>query len=141
MKPYMATVVAEEHLLVFQRIEQAMQKLPDIELESDTKGKQLVSCHIIARALARIFPEVRYQDGYFARRGQRHSWLIVRDDPRLIIDPYPIALLGGPIMVHGGFVTTPWDELYIKTKLTNLGGAQFRTHVNQVTKILKHIST
>jgi len=138
MKPHMTTLVEEENLLLFQKIERAIQGLPDIELGKDTQEEEvLVSCHMIARALARVFPEVESHDGYFARRGQRHSWLTIRRDSRLIIDPYPIALLGGPIMVHGGYITTPWDRLYIKARLSNLGGVEFRRHVNLVTKVLR----
>jgi len=66
----MATEVAEEYLLLFQRIERAIQELPDIELGEDTQREEvLVSCHMIVRACSRVFPEVEPHDGYFGRRG------------------------------------------------------------------------
>jgi len=138
VKPHMATLIAEEDLLLFQRIERVIQELPDIDLGGGVQGeKRLVSCHMIVRALASVFPEVVPHDGYFARRGQRHSWLTVRREPGLIIDPYPIGLLGGPIMVYGSYVTTPWSCLYMKARLSNLGGVEFRRHVTLVTKALR----
>jgi len=134
----MAGLIAKENIILFQKIKQAVEALPDIELGEDTQGrKTLVSCHMIVRGLARVFPGVDRHDGYFARFGQRHSWLTVRNDPRLVIDAYPVALLGGPIMVHCGFITTPWDRLYIRARLPDLGGQEFRKHVGLVTRVLR----
>jgi len=138
VNPHMASLIAEENIILFQKIKQVVEALPDIKLGKDTQGRKArVSCHMIARGLARIFPEVTRHDGYFVRLGQRHSWLTVRNDPGLIIDAYPVALLGGPIMVHCGLVTTPWDHLYIKARLPRLGGQEFRKHVSLVTRALK----
>ena len=139
MRPYMTDLVPAEDLLLFEKIEGQIQKMPEVDLGVNKEGRKvLVSCHMVARALARIFPEVAYKDGYFGRHGQRHSWLRVKRNPKLIIDPYPIALIGGPIMVHGGFITTPWDKLYIEAKLTELGGWEFRHHVKLVESAMRN---
>ncbi|MDP4007288.1 MAG: hypothetical protein Q8P55_01690, partial [bacterium] len=70
---------------------------------------------------------------------QRHSWLVVKRNPNLLIDPYPIALLGGPIMVHTGYITTPWDYLYIEAKLSDLGGDVFKRHVILVKRAMRNV--
>ena len=140
MKTLMETLVPQEYALLFQEIERVVKQMPEVDLGADEQGKKiLVSCHMVARALTHIFPGVKWEDGYFVRRGQRHSWLRVEGDRTLIIDPYPIAVLGGPIMVYVGFLTTPWDKLYIKAKLSSLGGAAFRRHVDVVIQAMKSV--
>ena len=141
MKPHMTDVVSQEDLFLFQKIESVVREMPEVDLGVDLQGeKVLVSCHMIARALAHLFSEVEWKDGYFARRGQRHSWLEVKRSYKLIIDPYPIALIGGPIMVYAGFITTPWCGLYIEAKLANLGGLAFRKYVRLVEKSMLSIA-
>ena len=137
MKPYMASLVTEENHILFQKISQIIEALPDIDLGKDAKGRKvLVSCHMIVRGLARIFTEVERHDGYFGKI-MGHSWLTIKSDSRLIIDPYPVALIGGPIMVHSGFFTVPWNRLYIEARLPYIGGQEFRRHVGVVTRALK----
>ena len=124
MKPHMTDVVSQEDLFLFQKIEMVVHEMPEVDLGVDLRGeKVLVSCHMIARALAHLF-----------------SWLEVKRGYSLIIDPYPVALVGGPIMVHAGFITTPWRTLYIEAKLANLGGLAFRKHVKLVEKSMLSIA-
>lgn len=138
MRLYMVSMIPGEDLLLFQRIERAVQEMPDIDLGKDKEGMPiLVSCHMVARAIARIFPEVACEDGYFIKRGVRHSWLVIKRNPELLIDPYPVALVGGPIMVDRGFFMVPWGSLYIAARLSDLGDGQFRRHVTQVTQAMR----
>lgn len=133
MEPYMTGLISQEDLFLFQKIEKVVHEMPEVDLGVDQLGdRMLISCHMVSRALAHLFPEVEWKDGYFARFGQRHSWLKIKRSPNLTIDPYPVALVGGPIMVHGGFITTPWDKLYIEAKLADLGGLVFRKCVRTV---------
>ena len=141
MRPYMVSMIPEQDLFLFQEIERVVQKMPDVDLGKDEEGMRiLVSCHMVVRAITRLFPEVARKDGYFtknAKKGIRHSWLVIKRNPNLLIDPYPVALVGGPIMVHCGFFTVPWDSLYIAARLSDLGGSQFRRHVAQVTRAMR----
>lgn len=137
MKPYMQSLIRTEDLRLFREIESLINDMPEVNLGVDATGKKvLVSSHMIAHALPNLFPRLKAQDGFFARRGQNHSWLTIRENRYLIIDPYPIALLGGPIMVHGGFATTPWNSLYIEARLEELENDTFERHVRLVTQAM-----
>ena len=116
MRPYILSVAHKDDIVLYKKIRGAIQKLPDkIEFGEDENKKQIVlSCHILARAVAKLFP-VKLQDGYFLYHWQ-HSWVI--GPKRNIIDVYPVAILGGPIMVSGDF-GSPCNMLYqpIPTKV------------------------
>ncbi len=101
MKPYAFHLVHQYDREVFDHIRRLVQLLPDeIELGKDETGEAIIlSCHILARAVFRFFP-VKVQSGYLLNCWE-HSWLV---GPRLsIIDVYPVAILGGPILVNTSF--------------------------------------
>ncbi len=63
-------------------------------------GPVLVSCHILVRALAPLFPVLRAIDGRFLAAD--HSWffLMAADHSRWIIDVYPVGIAAsGPLVV------------------------------------------
>jgi len=46
-----------------------------------------------------------------------HAWLEFKENDTLILDPYPVACLGGPLLVDKGsslLIPTPWNNLYKK---------------------------
>lgn len=94
--------VTPAELDLFRRIRAAIQQLPDnIDLGPDPKGDGLLSCHILARATARVF-SLRCVDGLFHPTFQ-HSWLVTNGGN--LIDVYPVGMLGGPILadqIHQG---------------------------------------
>lgn len=104
MDVHACSIVPIEDLTVFYRIERVVQLMPTLGFE--------VSCHILSRALARFFP-VEYQDGYFGKFCE-HSWLVTKNG--LIIDCYPVAVVGGPILIDQRY-PTPWLGLYKKSCL------------------------
>jgi len=115
MTPYAeSSYFSPEELALFGKIKNLVQAMPDVDLGKDAKEKQiLVSCHMVTRAIAKIFPELEVLDGQFgAWAGYDHSWL--KRGHRLIIDPYPWAAVGGPIMVCGDMIS-PWYRLYRET--------------------------
>lgn len=115
MKPYVLTDVPKEDRRLFRRVRQVVRKLPDVDLGRDRRGEPvLVSCHMVARALAANFP-VACKDGYFGEGCATHSWLLTEND--LVIDPYPWAMLGGPVLVHTGGMS-PWRPLYREADLS-----------------------
>jgi hypothetical protein len=60
------------------------------------------SCHMVADALSQIYsPQVGVERGFYLS-GYKHSWL--RTEHRNIIDPYPIATIGGPLLIDGRFI-------------------------------------
>lgn len=112
MRHYARKLVAPKELVLFEKIKKVVQEMPEAELGVDEDGKKiLLSCHMIARALAKFFP-VEVKDGHVQYPGLlacEHSWLLTKKGH--IIDPYPVGLLGGPILiVIKGF--SPWAPFY-----------------------------
>ena len=137
MKPYAVSVVPLEDLVLFHKIEKIVQELPDINLGiGEAGGKILVSCHMLARALSSFYP-VKCSDGCFGGT-HKHSWLVTRNG--LIIDVYPIAVVGGPILIDTRFMT-PWTSLYKKLSLLELKSAYFRKNVGKVIKAVRQTMT
>lgn len=130
MKPFSVSIAPREDLRLFNRIRRVVQRMPSPDLGTDENGKKiLLSCHMLARALARFFP-VGCQDGYFGGYCD-HSWLVTTSG--LIIDVYPVAVVGGPILVVTGY-STPWDRLYKKGRLpkSKLNNPRFIKSVDRV---------
>lgn len=109
MIPHAVEVAPLEDLALFHRIERIIQELQNLEL-SDTDGKrQSLSCHLLCPALAGFFP-VEVRDGLLLEEWE-HSWLLTRNG--LVIDPYPIAAVGGPLLLDTRY-STPWTVLYMR---------------------------
>lgn len=125
MKPIVLQGVAKEDLAIFRKIEAAMEVLPEIDLGKDENGYPvLVSCHMLCRAFAVVFPQLKCADGYFYKKGYEHSWLETPNG--CIIDVYPIAVLGGPILVlKEGFLLSLWGRIYIEAELPRLRNGKF----------------
>ncbi len=137
----MESLGASEEVALFRLIEHLMHEMPEVDLGVDRQGhKILVSCHMICRALAQLFPQLECQYGYFTRKGIEHSWLTLGRD--FIIDAYPFAMLGGPIMVDCRYFTTPWQSLYLPAgdRFSCLSDPDFQKHVERVIKTMRSLS-
>ncbi len=101
MKLYMDDKVPPEVLALATRLGLIIKALPDPDLGRDAQGGAvLASCHILARALAPLFPVLRVIDGRFLACD--HSWffLMAADHSRWIIDVYPVGIaVPGPLVV------------------------------------------
>lgn len=109
MLPYAYHLAHDDDRKIFDKICRGVQLLPDeLELGEDEEKRPVVlSCHVLARAVSKIF-SVKLEDGYFCYHWE-HSWVV---GPHLnIIDVYPVAILGGPIMVMGDY-GSPHKMLY-----------------------------
>lgn len=143
-QPHVISLLPKKDIELFCRIQNIMRRIPEVDLGSDEEGEQiLVSCHMVTRALENIFPgEVRNQDGWFARKGYEHSWLIRGNGypvDYLVIDPYPIAVMGGPILVDTRWLT-PWRRIYIKHRLGITKRVKdFDRHVRLVTRAMRNV--
>jgi len=71
-----------------------------------------ISCHAIAQVLTEHIPGVVRVDGHFGKRGFWHSWLMPEAHRQWVIDPYPIAEVGGPVARHV-VPWSPWSTLYM----------------------------
>ncbi|MDQ1344234.1 MAG: hypothetical protein QG650_954 [Patescibacteria group bacterium] len=76
------------------------------------------SCHGIARALETVLKlPWRAFDGWFMGRGNEHAWLFLEyEGGKFILDAYPIAAVGGPILVDAGFMS-PWLSAYEERRM------------------------
>jgi len=96
-------IIPNEDIEMLSRIRRILKNLPDLDLSNDSSGQKiLLSCHILARALANHF-RLEYRDGHYCRRYE-HAWLVTPQSH--IIDFYPIATVGGPIMIAHDFVNS-----------------------------------
>ncbi len=113
MRPTVLQDIAKEDLDIFIKIKKTVEVMPEIDLGRDENNDPiLVSCPMLCLAFAKFFPVV-CEDGYFYKIGREHSWLRTKNG--CIIDVYPVALVGGPILVLvGGFYLLPWQKIYVK---------------------------
>lgn len=100
MTSYVMRYLLSDEVELFEKIRAVIVKLPDLELGCDESGQPIIlSCHILARAVGKVF-DLEVVDGTFCG-SYLHSWLII--GRKNIIDVYPVAMLGGPLLIHGGY--------------------------------------
>jgi|SRR3989344_4457684 len=111
MTPHVDQYVSEEDKEIFFRIRDLIHQLPDIDLGKDERGEKiLLSCHMLTRALSKIF-KIPYRDGLYAKCYE-HSWLQTKCGN--IIDVYPVLALGGPVLVGvSNTILSPARTLYV----------------------------
>lgn len=107
MKPHALDLIPYEDIVIFCAIEKIVTALPNVTLGNRADGRKVpIFCHVLTRAIASIFPTLRVCDGVLPMNYE-HSWLLTKNE--CIIDPYPIAAVGGPII----FDNTPlWRSFY-----------------------------
>lgn len=139
MKPYVMRDVPGDVHALFKRVRRAVKRLPNVDLGSDGRGGRVpVSCHMVCRAFASTLG-IELRDGYFGEGAWTHSWLLT--DAGLIIDPYPWALVGGPVMVSVKDLS-PWRGLYREADLSRHFEAlrpAFDRHVDEVTRAVRSV--
>lgn len=134
MKPYILSFVSPEDYELFLKIEGVVREMPEVDLGKDKRGEKIsVSCHMITRALAHFFP-VEHRDGYFFKKHLQHSWLVRGN--YIIIDPYPILMVGAPIMVTNRLIMSPWRFLYKECLIPGLDAPPFLERVKKVIKTM-----
>ena len=103
MTPFVAQYLPDEDIQIFEKIRVAVNALPDnLNLGEYEPGKPMkLTCYILAEAVARSF-ELERVSGYF-EPCMEHSWTTTRSGN--IIDVYPVAIYGGPILVVGQSLT------------------------------------
>ena len=140
MTPYALQFVRAEELAIFNKVRDVVTRLPDVDLGIDIVDKKpiILSCHILARAIAKNFP-LKVNSGYFAR-SYEHSWLTTASGH--IIDVYPVATLGGPILIDGSrrsparLLYTP-DNRFLRGIVTS---TSFKQSVSIVSKLISRLA-
>lgn len=112
MTPFIAQYLPDEDIQIFERVRVVVNTLPDdLDLGEFEPGKPMkITCHILAEAVAKSFGLERIS-GYF-EPCMEHSWTLTRSSN--IIDVYPVAIFGGPILVVGKSLT---GRFYKKEKI------------------------
>jgi hypothetical protein len=110
MKTYAEEVqdILPVHQDVFKSICRVVEKLPS--------G---LDCHQVCEALTHLSFRSMYlsqERGYFGYPGAEHSWLFFVNNPNVIIDPYPWASAGSPLLLTLEGVLNPWRFLYRKNR-------------------------
>ncbi|MDD5098217.1 MAG: hypothetical protein PHD31_00620 [Candidatus Pacebacteria bacterium] len=116
--------------MLFKTIKNVVEKI-EIDL-----GTELLSCHVLARAITKIIPTLKCEDGYYYPN-YCHSWL--KTPSGHLIDVYPVASIGGPILIvnHNG---SPIHFLYIKRptkEIVDISKNSFKISVKKTENILK----
>ncbi len=137
MKPYVLSMLPKEDSELFYKIQLVVNDFPEVSFGKDEDGEELIlSCHIFARAIGRVF-NLPYVDGFFYPSYQ-HTWLLTSN--KNIIDVYPVAVLGGPILMDGGYCA-PAKWLYKKRRILcgKTKKPSFRRALRMTEKIVREI--
>jgi len=102
MRYHVETIISIHDQSFFRGLRRVLEKID---------APEKTSCHDLTEAIAIIFPVLKRCDGHLASRNvmYQHSWLLTQFNN--IIDPYPIALIGGPILLDAN---GPWGDIYIR---------------------------
>ena len=129
MTPHVREYICPKEVNLFRKRRFVIEKMDEPDLG---KGN-ILSCHILTRAVSEIFL-VEVEDGFFLETYQ-HSWL--RTKKGNIIDVYPVACLGGPILYDGG-VASPARRIYKKAPILgqDFSCFSFKEKVRITTEVL-----
>jgi len=97
MDPFALKLLPSEEVVLFRKIERVINLLPAINLGTEDGEEIYLSCHMLARALGTVF-NLQVADGHAI--AYEHSWLVTKHGN--ILDVYPIATIGGPLLIDGG---------------------------------------
>lgn len=129
--------VLEEEVVLCDTVRGWLSKLPDAGPFIDERGiEQLVSCHMLTRAVKRLLPDLRVVDGFYYP-SYEHSWLLTPKGN--ILDVYPVAGASGPLLLMGEY-PSPAHFLYRPARLrVRYGERWFRQAVNQIAAELRAV--
>jgi len=139
MTPFVVRFFPPEDVRLFEEAVRLFRKLPDIDLGFDDQHQPVLpSCHMLARAMAPLLG-LPWVDGRFGEMNA-HSWLVTPNEH--VLDVYPVAMLGGPILVYGKGTCAPAKRLYHpqSTRVVSggvFGSSWFRRAVRQIAGALR----
>lgn len=101
---------------------------------------QWISCHAVASVLAPYLPGTRVAHGVFSVLNHGvdydHSWLVFDAHADWVLDPYPIAEVGGPVLRHVS-PAAPWALAYRERVLHHLDWAVIVSEMAVLQEALK----
>lgn len=120
MTPWAQQFIPLEDLTLFYEIRYLAENMRDVELGEDEDGRQiLLSCHMLCRAIAKLYPQLTVVDGFF-RTGLRHAWLVTPKGS--MIDPYVPGAVGVLILPRKGSTSSAIDVYYSMYEKNGLVG-------------------
>lgn len=136
MKPHVLSLLPREEVILFRKIEYLIGLLPeDLDLGQDERGKKVIlSCHILAHALALVCNGVKAEDGYFYPQCQ-HSWLTTVSGH--VIDVYPVGILGGPLLLEATAAPMSPGKYLYETSVAIAYNVAQQTHVQKAIQIVE----
>lgn len=136
MKPHVLDLIPPNDLTTFLAVRNIVTALPDTVLGTRLDGKKIpIHCHVLTRALASVFPTLKVRDGFMNGLNYQHSWLVTPNN--CIIDPLPIAILGGPIIIDDELL---WRSFYGPEFYWFVHRHEpFVTWVTQISEVVKKI--
>jgi len=130
--------VTVEEVQLCETVRGWLSRLPDVPIQPNRKGHlQVMSCHMLARAVKRLVPTLMVVDGRYYPSFE-HSWLLT---PRgNILDVYPVCGASGPLLLVGEY-PSPAPFLYRQGRLLHPFFSQvwFRQGVKDITAALRRI--
>lgn len=135
LRPLVLSVLPEEEVALFRKIQRVIDLLPDIELVTEDGEKIELSCHLLSRAIGKCF-DLTVETGKY-HEIYEHSWLRTRSGR--IIDVYPVATLGGPLLIDNRLRLS---QLYRPTFIRGISrgysrNRNFNRHLREVDKVVK----
>lgn len=120
MTPCATKYFTDSEIKLFSMVRNAVILLPDLDLGiAEMRGEPMImSCHMLARAIASVYT-LKFVDG-FVIPNYEHSWVLTPEGN--IIDVYPIATIGGPIMLESAEGVGPACRIYIKAEVDEYKG-------------------
>lgn len=95
MNPFVLKTLPGEEVVLFHKIERLINLLPDFDLKGEDGEETPLSCHLLAQAIGKRLG-LKIETGVYHDIFE-HSWLRTRSGR--IIDVYPVATLGGPLLI------------------------------------------
>jgi len=138
MTPHALSRLHKEDVKLFLKVRDAINHLPNIDLGVDGDKKKIVlSCHILARAVAIVF-DLELVSGYLYP-DYEHSWVTTPNGN--IIDVYPVGVFGGPFLVDGTeYSPSRWHYLRNDEKILSRVGFDKPSFKLSVQKIVCALS-
>lgn len=129
MKPHVLEIIEIADVNLWRHVCIACMAIPD-----DILGAKL-SCHMLACAAAKVFPELTVQHGYI-KPGYEHSWCITSHGN--IMDVYPIGVVGGPLLIHREAPIHHYETHKEIVKRRNLTSEKFERQVREVEQRMRN---
>jgi len=141
METYAESKIPKEDIVLFHKIKEVIDAFELPKLENNSQGEEIFfSCHMLAAAIGEVFV-LKVQSGHYASFYE-HSWVETKHGN--CVDVYPVATVGGPVLVDKEFAYSPLSGLYKEEDISdNIQGSlkrlDYKRIVNETASSLRKI--